>query len=244
MAESASLTHLLPRARAEERAEVHYGGDASRILDISRAAVVCGSVAELKSSVDAARARSDVVRVQDRTLHPSPGGYRDLCLHIRHDNGFISTLRLLLSPLIEAKRRGLHLYEEMSEIEARPFRSSDGAAVVVLDMYNFQEQDGRFLIDGFEDLSQARDYARRRTRSSVEELRSHCGSIDELRWRWLIFGEDAVAVGEPGETYSAYADLEQLLATPASAEEQDWLACHEGWSLRRTAFDGPRADAT
>ncbi len=80
------------------------------------------------------------------------------------------------------------------------------------------------LVAGFPSFDVARDYARRRMRDSVEELRTGSQSAEELRLLWLVFGEDSLVVGaDPLDVYCGYADLDRFIDTPASAAERDWL---------------------
>jgi hypothetical protein len=94
--------------------------------------------------------------------------------------------------------------------------------VLVIDMAHYADGDSEIIISGFPNREEAIDYARRRLRDSIEELRKARQSSDELRKLWSLFGEDVLVIGEPA--YSFASDLPDFFAHPASAEERDWQA--------------------
>ncbi|MEW6128712.1 MAG: hypothetical protein AB1757_16855 [Acidobacteriota bacterium] len=95
-------------------------------------------------------------------------------------------------------------------------------AVLIIDMAHYRETESELLISGFPSREEAIEYARRRLRSSVEELRAMNQSAAELRRLWSIYGEDAMVIEEAG--YKGSSELDFFIAHPASAEEQDWQA--------------------
>ena len=68
-------------------------------------------------------------------------------------------------------------------------------SVLVIDMAHY-DQANDMTIAGFPDLALARDYARRRTRSSLEELRGSNASHAVLKMAWSVFGEDCIVLGQ------------------------------------------------
>src|SRR5690349_6676047 len=94
-------------------------------------------------------------------------------------------------------------------------------SVLVIDMAHYDEGDD-MTISGFPDLHLATEYARRRTRSSLEELRGPITAHADLKRAWSIFGEDCVVLGPDG--YKASYEIDYFIAHPATAEEQDWRA--------------------
>jgi hypothetical protein len=88
-----------------------------------------------------------------------------------------------------------------------------------------------FVVDGFPTLQQAREYARRRTRDSPEELRGPGQTHDDLRRSWSIYGEDAMVLDDG---YTGVSEIEFFVAHPATAEERDWQ------SIARRAGGGGR----
>jgi hypothetical protein len=94
-------------------------------------------------------------------------------------------------------------------------------SVLVLDNYHFANEDEEILVTGFSTLEAAREYARRRTRDSMEELRAGSSSTKDLRDRWSLFGENCLVVG--GD-YAGGSELEFFAESPASPEEINWLS--------------------
>ena len=68
--------------------------------------------------------------------------------------------------------------------------------VIIFDRYHHGEPDGEFLIEGFPSRELAREYATRRVRDSIEELRTADQSEEEIRKLWNAYGESACAVGD------------------------------------------------
>lgn len=94
-------------------------------------------------------------------------------------------------------------------------------SVLVIDMYHYQDPDHESTVDGFPTADLAREFARRRVRDSVEELRRPGQSRDELRRAWFAFGEDAIVIGGK---YAGASELDHFIDHPATAEERDWVA--------------------
>ena len=96
-------------------------------------------------------------------------------------------------------------------------------AVLVIDMFHYDEE-SEVVVEGFPTLEAAREYARRRTRDSVEGLREPGQSHEELRQMWSAFGEDAIVLGrEFSRSYAGFSELDYFIANPASPEESDWV---------------------
>jgi hypothetical protein len=98
-------------------------------------------------------------------------------------------------------------------------------SVLVFDMAHTGHEDGEQVVSGFTTLAAARDYARRRTRASVEELRKPGIAAADLRKLWYIYGEDCTV---PGDSYSGAAELDRFIAEPASKDDCDWTSIAPG----------------
>ena len=72
---------------------------------------------------------------------------------------------------------------------------ADSFAVLILDMYHYQDTEHERVVGGFSTLDAATEYARRRTRDSLESCREHYPSKEELRHAWFSFGEDCTVLG-------------------------------------------------
>jgi hypothetical protein len=93
-------------------------------------------------------------------------------------------------------------------------------AVAVIDMYHHCDPDEQRTIEGFATVELAREYARRRTRDSLEELRPSAPDPKDLGHQWHAFGEDCCVIGG----YCGAHELDFFIANPASAVERDWAA--------------------
>ena len=94
-------------------------------------------------------------------------------------------------------------------------------SVCVIDMFSYQEPDGDFEITGFADEATATEYARRRTRDSLESLRKEATSDEDLRQRWFSFGEDCLVMGG---SYKGLSELAHFIKHPATESEHNWAA--------------------
>ena len=83
------------------------------------------------------------------------------------------------------------------------------------------DPDDDMIVRGFATFDAAREYARRRARDSLEELRKAGITDEELRRMWYSFGEDCLVIG--GD-YASVSDLDFFVANPATTEERDWRA--------------------
>jgi hypothetical protein len=93
-------------------------------------------------------------------------------------------------------------------------------SVLVIDMFE-HDAESETILRGFPTLELAREYARRRTRDSVEELRQASQTAGDLRRQWLSFGEDCCVIGEH---YCGASEVDYFVGHPATTEERDWKA--------------------
>jgi hypothetical protein len=103
-------------------------------------------------------------------------------------------------------------------------------SVLVIDMFHYMDpEEGERLVTGFLKEEDAVEYARRRTRSSVEECRPSAPEAAALRSAWLMFGEDCIALGTG---YKGFAELDEFIAHPATPEEIDWVSLEPDLRMR------------
>jgi hypothetical protein len=97
----------------------------------------------------------------------------------------------------------------------------EGYSVLIIDMSYDEEK--HFVIEGFPSVQLATEFARRRVRDSVEDLRGLNQTKEEVRRLWHTFGEDASVLGvEPH--YAGSHELDYFIEHPATNEERDWQA--------------------
>lgn len=98
-------------------------------------------------------------------------------------------------------------------------KTGDGEyAVLVIDMFHHDDE-SETIVRGFPSVEVATEYARRRTRDSLEELRRPNQSESALRRQWLLFGEDCCVIGQH---YCGASEIDHFLTHPAIREERDW----------------------
>jgi hypothetical protein len=99
---------------------------------------------------------------------------------------------------------------------------SESYSVLIIDMRHYDPEED-YLVRAFPTFELAKEFARRRVRDSVEELRGTGRTREELRRQWFAFGEDASVIqGEPH--YAGSQELDFFIEHPATAEERDWKA--------------------
>lgn len=220
---------LHPPIRDRQRTELKilhaYGNDASRALDLVRSGILVGTVDELYAALSLFDEKSsdwdyEIVRFQDRVKDPTPNGYRDMLLHLRLKSGFIVAVQIQLLRMLDAKTRAHPLYVKTQRIRTQA-RSQREHSVLVCDLFNYQLEEEEFMLEGFPSPDQAREFARRWVRESVEEFRGRRRTPDEHRLLWTLFGEDAVVIEAE---YAGSDELDFFLSHPASSGERDWAA--------------------
>ena len=92
--------------------------------------------------------------------------------------------------------------------------------VIVFNRFHHGEPDGEFLIEGFAGRELAREYACRRVRDSIEELRTSGQSEKEILRLWNAYGENACVEGDDGYPNAIDTWLREI----ATAEQRDWQA--------------------
>lgn len=113
-------------------------------------------------------------------------------------------------------------------------------SVLVIDMYHYMDpEEGERLVTSFLTPEGAIEYARRRTRSSVEESRPGASDAAALRSAWLMFGEDCIALGTG---YKGFAELEEFIAHPATPEQIDWASLEPDPKLRALLLEVGRIE--
>lgn len=219
------LPALRNRGRTGIKVRYAYNSDASKALDIVRAAVLVNSVEELDATLGILRQSWDEAGYEiagdlDRIKDPAPSGYRDRLVYLRLPNGFICTWQFQLLQILAAKAQAHRLYVEQRRIVLRA-SPRQAYSVLVCDLFNYQVEKEEFVVERFPSLDQAREFARRWVRSSVEDWRGKYRWPEEHRQLWFLFGEDAVVIEDD---YAGSDELDLFLAEPASETETDWQA--------------------
>lgn len=124
---------------------------------------------------------------------------------------------------------------------SNPDKMADNTwSVLVIDMFHYMDpEDGERLVTGFLHPEDAIEYARRRTRSSVEECRPSASDPAALRRAWFMFGEDCIALGTG---YKGFAELDEFIVNPATPEEIDWASLEPNPELRTLLLEVDRIE--
>ena len=93
-----------------------------------------------------------------------------------------------------------------------------GFRVLIIDMGRY-DADEEQTVGPFQTFEEAKAYARRFVRRSVEDLRAPNQSDEELRRLWHSFGEDAVVVGGE-EGYAGSRELDHFIKHPEAGGGQ------------------------
>lgn len=110
---------LKGRARAMEKIKADYGGDVSKIIDVSRASIVLKSADDIKLAVKQVQERAKVFRMKDRFASPVDG-YRDVMFNLEMPNGHICELQVQLESIQQVKEGDGHkIYEQIRKLKAQ-----------------------------------------------------------------------------------------------------------------------------
>jgi hypothetical protein len=109
---------LKGRARAMEKIEADYKGDASRLFDICRSTIEYGSIVDLYHGLEAIAHQLKIIRLKDRFARPLENGYRDILMNVRMANRHICEIQLHLKQIRAVKEDEHKRYEVTRSIEA------------------------------------------------------------------------------------------------------------------------------
>jgi hypothetical protein len=111
---------LKTKARAVEKINTDYRGDASKLLDISRSSISYESADDLYKALDKIDKKAEIVRIKDRFIKPAPGGYRDILINLKQSNGHVTELQLHSKQILDVKGgTGHKLYEQIRKINGK-----------------------------------------------------------------------------------------------------------------------------
>jgi hypothetical protein len=144
-------TTLKSRKSANEKMkEEDIAGDPSRILDIVRGTVETKDVTTARAAArDFVEHMGDkIVRVKDRIVNPT-GGYRDILVNFRCDNGIIAELQFNSENMLYAKNygEGHKLYEEARALK-RDFPGQFLEKLAAIDAQSVEVYEAAYHKDG------------------------------------------------------------------------------------------------
>jgi hypothetical protein len=111
---------LKGRRRAEEKIKMDYQGDASKITDLARLSIEYDSLEQLYFALQAMPKTVNLVRIKDRFIQPTPGGYRDILLNVKLSNQHIAEVQLNLKSINQVRfGAGYQLYQQVRQIQVK-----------------------------------------------------------------------------------------------------------------------------
>ncbi|MEO6950362.1 MAG: DUF4157 domain-containing protein, partial [Polyangia bacterium] len=137
---------LKGRARALEKIASDYGGDASRLVDLSRSTIVCEREEQVYQALHELESRYKVLRIKDRIATPV-GGYRDILVNLEVE-GHVVEVQLHLEAVLEAKNGAGHkLYEEVRSLEGVAARENRALTAAELERLETLKAESQVVYD-------------------------------------------------------------------------------------------------
>nr|WP_320114043.1 pentapeptide repeat-containing protein [uncultured Desulfuromonas sp.] len=207
---------LLDKRRAEERITVCFEGNVSRLLDLIRISVPVSDANKIYPVLEFVSDAFglEIISTDDRFKYPAANGYSDLQLRVRMiESGCIATLTIMHTAMLNSKRLCLPSDAQINAIDGALLSMSTGPLVVITDLYNYVRPNSRLYFVGFESDDAAVDFARRRLRDNIYQLTDNELTIDALRLKYLMQGEDIIVVCEGntvGESKIIYRSLDEI----------------------------------
>ncbi|MDY7023390.1 MAG: hypothetical protein SWJ54_18900, partial [Cyanobacteriota bacterium] len=97
--------------------QLEYNNDASRITDLARLSIEYETLEQLYEALKVSPESFEIVRIKDRFIKPTPGGYRDILLNIKLSNQHIAEVQLTLQSINEVRfGEGFKLYQQVRQI--------------------------------------------------------------------------------------------------------------------------------
>jgi hypothetical protein len=180
---------LKSRERAEQKIQVDYGGDASKIKDILRASVIYKKYEQVESGLKQLQQETNVVGLKDKFAKPTLAGYRDALINIKTQNGTIAEVQLHLEPILEAKKEGHKYYEQQREIQAKLIvenRDPDLKEEAQLD--NLEAKQRSLYNDAFARATQSQQTSQNKPTISVETSKQPSLTKENKQWANNLYG--------------------------------------------------------
>ena len=126
----------------------------------------------------------------------------------------------------EKEERMLILIDTVAPYDVEVKAGARSYSVLVLDMREYRTDEWTELITGFASIEVATEYATRRIRASIEDIReTHSNPVD-IRRVWFEFGDDCVVIGG---NYRGSAHLSTYIENVAVGEECAYWALEPRW---------------
>jgi hypothetical protein len=139
---------LKGRARAQEKIDTEYGGDASRLTDLARSSIEYKKLDDVYKGLESLKGQYEIVKIKDRFQNPTAGGYRDILLTVRMSNGHICEVQLHLEQVLEVKGGPGHaIYEQLRSIEAQAVKEGRALSADELLKIDALNKESRRLYD-------------------------------------------------------------------------------------------------
>lgn len=110
-------------ARASQKVRDKYGGDWTRLTDVTRCTIAVDTMDEVRRVIQKLKENGMQLagKPDDHFAQPTDAHYRDLNLNVRFPNGIVGEIQVHLKGILEAKNVGHKFYEAMRTVaEKKP----------------------------------------------------------------------------------------------------------------------------
>jgi hypothetical protein len=116
------IAPLKGRDRARQKVGVDYGGDWTKLTDVTRCSIALDTMDQVKGVID--KLKTSGMRLacspKDRFAKPTEAGYRDVLLKVKFPNGVVGEVQVHLKSMLQAKSVAHGYYEELRNLEGKP----------------------------------------------------------------------------------------------------------------------------
>ena len=196
----ASKFHSLDYRRALEKTAVHLRGDPTKLVSAHRHCMLVDSAEQVSKVVnllekEVTGPQIDIVSINNRFAKPDPTGYRDLTVLLQDKStGAVITWRVVHAAFeISTFFRTAPGDWEIRRLLTRTTVGNamqDSPIVVVSDNYLRYSDHCLTAVYGFATKAEAMYYAVARFKNSIGMLAKNAVSTQDLRYSWLVHGED------------------------------------------------------
>lgn len=198
--------------RAKEKVEVHYDGDAAKLITINRGGFLLDTAEQISSLIriiemhpeerDDAFGNLEIIQIANRFASPAETGYRDLKFYARDEDGCISVFRAVSRPYERETFFETSNHEwQLAMMVANTLIDGQGINhpyVLVKDNFLRDEPDSLHMVSGFSSAQEASIYGLSRFLGSLAELKKISLTTQDLVDNWILFGENTSVVLKDG----------------------------------------------
>jgi hypothetical protein len=250
------FSHSIDVERARERAEVHFNGNSSLVLDYLRLVTVFDTRQQYEKfrdkfvEMERTQRESEEPEVRgwrDRIFSPHTNGYEDykVLLEMSSPQPFIYTSRFVSAKMLQRQYEVLPVEKYMLHWFAKMRVPRNSHFVVVQDNFNWNDERSTMLISGFPTDDDAMEYMQLRMSDCLQQFRKLVICADELRTIWTLFGDCLVygGINTRGELVKASPNLYgSILECGSDLSRTDWVKFASQFDLKYESIPHPSED--